>query len=759
MQQQTQGQHPAMTEELSHLRATLDIVARERIIADREADAQAAQVAKLHREAGGMYSVDEHVAQQILEYLQRQAYHLSLSARRPYFTRVDFIPMGGVAETHYIGKWGVLRSADLSSVVVDWRSPVANLYYSGQVGPVHYTTPDGQIDGELTLKRHLSVEEGKLLSVFDTDVVAQDAYLQQALAAVSSSKLREIVSTIQAEQNYVIRHAPDRPLIVQGVAGSGKTTIALHRIAWLLYAYQDALNPAQMLILAPNPMFLDYISAVLPDLGVERVCQQTYAGLLLALLGSDAPKLLPDDALERVLAQSPAQRAETTLRLRYMGSLRFRDAVRRYAAALEQRLVPEGDVCFGPVRLFTNEDVRRVFTKELAHFPLRRRVEEWGKYVKRGLRDALAQVEAWLTKTCEQRVQAIIDRQADGPARRERLTQLYDSRDQRIAEARASAKTFVRDTLASFPKLDVLSVYADFLSGEPGPELLPEDAQAWRLTAEDARGALEKKRARTIDLPALCMLQRAIGGLPRQDIRHIVIDEAQDLSPFQVAFLRELSGNNSFTIVGDLMQGVHAYRGLHSWSEVTQDVFGGEATYHQLVTSYRNTVEIMEFATRMAQRHPVPDQVAAKPVLRHGPGPVVRGFPTRGGRDDFMVEQIAAWQAEGFVSIAVIGRDAAACRALHKALPAPMAARLMLDEDAAFSGGVLVMPATLVKGLEFDAVLLPDVSAEAWPDGALETRLLYVCLTRPLHRLTCCYVGTPSALLPGAPGRPDEGGV
>ncbi len=747
--------HPAMAEEEAHLADTLEVIRHERGVSAREVDAQAARVRQLHREAGGMYSLDEHVAEQILSYMQQNAHYLSLAQNRPYFTRVDFIPAGGGKERHYIGKWGVLRSADLSSVVVDWRSPVANLYYSGQVGPMHYVTPDGEAHGELTLKRHLAVEEGKLLSVFDTDVVAQDAYLQQALAAVSTARLKEIVSTIQAEQNYVIRHAPTRPLVVQGVAGSGKTTIALHRIAWLLYAYQEKMAPAQMLILAPNPMFLDYISAVLPDLGVERVRQQTYSGLMLELLGADAPKLLPDDALDRVLAQTDAERARTTARLRYMGSLRYRDALNRYIAQLEDRIVPGEDIRFGPVCIYTVEQSRRIFTQELAAFPLQRRVQEFRKYLKRGLRDALVQVEAWLGKTCEQRVQAILAAHPDSEVRRARLKQLYDSRDQRIAEARATSKGFVEQEMGKLHKLNLLSVYADFLrAGQAG--IPAHDAPMWAMAVEDARDPLAKRRARTEDLPALCMLQRAMAGLPRQDIRHVVIDEAQDLSAFQIAFLQEVAGNSSFTIVGDLMQGVHAYRGLKSWRELVDDVFGGDATYHQLVTSYRNTVEIMGFATRMAARHPVPDQVAAKPVLRHGPEPEVRGFAARAARDAFLGERIAEWQREGFSSIAIVGHDASECRALHKALPEALGARLVLDEGSPFVSGLLVIPATLVKGLEFDAVLLPDVSAVRWADNSLETRLLYVCLTRPLHRLTCCFVGEKSALLPeGGPAAGD----
>ncbi|MCL2545014.1 MAG: AAA family ATPase [Clostridia bacterium] len=750
--QREAGRHPAMDEELARLADTLEIIGRERELAAREVEEQAQRVQRLHLEAGGAYSPDEHVAGQILAYMRQSAHHLSLAQAKPYFTRVDFVPEGGaketpIKETHYIGKWGVLRSEDLSSVVVDWRSPVANLYYSGQVGPMHYVTPDGEARGELTLKRHLAVEEGRLLWVFDTDVVAQDAYLQQALAAVSKARLKEIVSTIQAEQNYVIRHRPARPLVVQGVAGSGKTTIALHRVAWLLYAYQDAMAPEQMLILAPSPMFLDYISAVLPDLGVERVHQQTYSGLALELLGKDAPRLLPDDALGRVLAQTGEERARTTTRLRYMGSLPFREAVRGYIGRLEERIVPAEEIRFGPVCLLTPGQARKILLQELAAFPLRRRVREFGKYLKRGLRDALVQVEGWLTKTCEERVKAIVAAQADGEARRERLKRLYDSRDQRIAEARAAAKGYVDRELAKFPKLELLELYGGLWSAGP-PEGAPAaEAEAWALAATEVREALAKRRVHTEDLPALCMLRRAVEGLPRQDVRHLVIDEAQDLSPFQVAFLQEMTGNASFTVVGDLMQGVHAYRGLQSWGELTEGVFGGEATYHQLVTSYRNTVEIMEFATRVAARHPVRDQAQAKPVLRHGPEPEVRGFSARPVRDAFVREQIEAWRGEGFASIAVIGRDAAECRALHKMLPEAWGARLALDEGSPFEPGLLVIPAALVKGLEFDAVLMADVGAARWADDALEARLLYVCLTRPLHRLACCYVGEKSGLL------------
>lgn len=274
-----------------------------------------------------------------------------------------------------------MRTESMEPVVVDWRAPVANLYYAGQIGPVRYRAPDGEIAGTLSLKRQLGVSDGKLETIFDTDVAAQDAYLMGVLGEARGDRLRDVVSTIQAEQNVVIRHRAFQPLIVQGVAGSGKTTIALHRIAYLLYAYRGRIAPAQMMILAPNPLFLDYISATLPDLGVEQVVQTTFRRYAESLLGKRMPRVVAEDRLARMLAGTPEERAHEGALLRFCGSLRMRDLLLRYLEGLEQRLVPEGDVTFGAAVLYTNEQLRRIFLDELAMFPFERRVREKPKYL------------------------------------------------------------------------------------------------------------------------------------------------------------------------------------------------------------------------------------------------------------------------------------------------------------------------------------------------------------------------------------------
>ena len=243
--------HPAYREEKEHLNRTLKAVDAELTLAETEK-----QSAEAELKYARAFDPDKLPIREILfvKAVQTEK-NMVLAHRKPYFTRINFTEHGKGERVYYIGKYGVMDSSSLESVVIDWRAPLANLYYSGQLGHVEYTAPDGAVSGELTLKRQFDILDGEILSIFDTDIVSQDAYLQSALNAMNGERLKEIVTTIQAEQNYVIRYPLRQSLVVQGVAGSGKTTIALHRIAYLLYAFRDQLRPENMLILAPNPLF------------------------------------------------------------------------------------------------------------------------------------------------------------------------------------------------------------------------------------------------------------------------------------------------------------------------------------------------------------------------------------------------------------------------------------------------------------------------------------------------------------------------
>ncbi len=736
--------HPDAAQEAARLAKTLSVIHAEIGKLEKETGVGAEEDRIIKVPEG--IDADEQVALNILRMKLQALHNLALARRQPFFSRLDFIPKGGQKETHYLGRWGVLKTPEYSVEVVDWRSPVANLYYSGQVGLMAYEAPDGRVEGELTLKRMITVTNGHLAGIFDSGVVSQDAYLQGVLGSVSTDRLREIVTTIQAEQNIVIRHGIDRPLIVQGVAGSGKTTIALHRIAWLLYAYQNTLDPASMMIVAPNPLFLDYISAVLPDLGVQQVQQTTFLNLCRQLLGKQMVKVRWENRLEDQLHMTDGERLSLGAVLRRKGSLQYKEALESFLDIYEHQVIPEGDVRFGNTVLYTHEELTQIYLKQLKPFPLRQRVAELQKYIKTQLQKAVDRMAEQLEAMCNERLNGLMMRLPDNEERRVRTTKLLESREKRLNEIREEQKLFLKAYPTVWPAMGVLEVYEAFLNHLEREELFgPEQAELIRRTRE----AIAKGEAGAEDLPAVLVIGRKVFGVKRLNVKHVVMDEAQDFSPFQCQLLKEMAGHESFTMVGDLMQGIHGDEGIRDWDDVAGQVFHGQSIKKHLVVSYRNTVEIMTAASLVAARHPVPNQPKAQPVLRHGEKPLLIACKTEKERMQAIASKAADWLAQGYHSIALIEKTEDDCKALHRALPAHLNARLLRAGDSHFEGGVLVMPAALVKGLEFDCVLVANAGDAAYPDEPFYCRLLYVLCTRPLHKLALVHTGETSRLLAG----------
>ena len=225
------------------------------------------------------------------------------------------------------------------------------------------------------------------------------------------------------------------------------------------------------------------------------------------------------------------------------------------------------------------------------------------------------------------------------------------------------------------------------------------------------------------------------------------MDECQDFSPYQLALLREQYPAATFTLVGDLMQGIHADEGIRDYGEWLGPVFGGGADLQNLVTSYRSTVEIMTLAGRIASRHPVPGQQLARPVLRHGEEPQLSVFSTDRERYAALRAQARAWQEEGFRSIALIEKTAAGAEKLYRLLKDSLPVRLLHEDDADYQGGLMILPASMVKGLEFDCVAVCNADGEVFPDDPFLCRVLYVLVTSPLHRLRLFATGSMTPLL------------
>ena len=697
-------------------------------------------------------SSDAIVQLQITRNNLQNLHQLRLSSRSPYFARLDFTPApgtpplggmrAGVNAPVYIGRWGVLKTPEYQVAVHDWRSPVANLYYSGQVGQVRYDAPDGAVHGEMTLKRMFTIEDAKLASMQDTGVVGQEKFLTDALSQVTTARLREVVTTIQAEQNTVIRYDPMKPLCVQGVAGSGKTTIALHRIAWMLYRLQKTTRPDQMLILAPNPLFLSYISRVLPDLGVDKVRQLTFEQLCSQLLGKKMPKLTASARLSERLHMTKPERDALDDVLRRKGALERWDDLQSFLARWEEGCVPKVHIKLGSAVLITAEDLKRYFLKEFRHFPLQVRLSKTRAVVADRLKKAMEQLAEKLEKMAQDRLDQLLRAMPDSPERRERARKLLDARDERLLEMKEKQKHLLKEYDALWGSMELLDVYAAFLR-----ELAEKDA-AYQPVLDATLPLLAKKRAAPEDLPALLIIARALYDIRIPDVRHVVIDEAQDISPLQVKTLRAMLGTDAFTLVGDLCQGIYGDEGLRSWETLSSGIFDQPPHVAHLSTAYRSTVEIMETAFAVMARHPVQGAGEAKPVLRHGPAPVHLPVEDEKARPAIIARQVKIWQDDGFANIAIIVKTEKAAKTLHKALiPLLPDARLVSQGDESFEGGVQVMDASIVKGLEFDCVLIADAEAAVYPDERFYAKLFYVLCTRPLHRLAFVYKGAHTFLL------------
>jgi DNA helicase-2/ATP-dependent DNA helicase PcrA len=683
--------------------------------------------------------------------------NLASSRKKPYFARIDFCEDGtGHMEKVYIGKTSLIREEDQEVIIVDWRAPVANLYYEERLGKAEYHCPEGTIRGDLRLKRQFSVEKGELLDIQDIDITTNDAFLQSYLGANADNRLKDIVSTIQAEQNRVIRADMWNPLIVQGAAGSGKTTIALHRISYLIYTYKKTIRPENFLILAPNKLFLNYISEVLPELGAENVRQTTFPDLALNCLHCRWKMQDPNEKLAfltdpRVPAAESEQMIKCSL---FKSSMDWKRILEAYLHQLEQTYLPEEDFRLESDTVMTREEIQSLFQEEYNDLPFRKRMGRIRHTLQHKVKNAEKQMTERVQKICDQKVYALKQSPVKESDRRQRIIQTIEKKDAYLGQIRRASKSAVKAYLRQIRKRTPLEYYRDFfLSGAfeqlSGPYIDPEQI---RYIRERTLDHIHQGKPEMEDLAPLLYLKLETDGLDRKTpIRHIVVDEAQDLSVFQLYLLKRMMHGGSMTILGDLCQGIHSYRGITDWNTVMEEVFQGKCRYLTLKKSYRTTVEIMNAANAAARRLPY-DLPPAEPVIRHGQPPEIQQVCDLAELSDKMAKNIRDCRENGLKTIAVLCKTEEECRELGKRIRNRIPdIRLITGREGEYPGGAVLLPVYLAKGLEFDAVLLSNASENCYPEDELHTKVLYVAMTRPLHRLYIYFIGKLSPLLNDLP--------
>jgi DNA helicase-2/ATP-dependent DNA helicase PcrA len=676
-----------------------------------------------------------------LKMTERQVDQLNAIKDRPYFARMDFQAKNQPESTrYYIGKTSLYEKDDQEPIIVDWRSPIANLYYDGRLGEISYEAEGKTYQGNLSLKRQYKIEEGKLQDYRDIDITTRDELLQESLAGRADSRLTEIVSTIQTEQNQVIRAAMRRPLIVQGVAGSGKTTIALHRMAYLIYTYAQHFTPDQLMILAPNRLFLDYIGDVLPELGVDLVKQTTFVDFVQSSINK-VYRVEPTD--HKLLALINKNDNEKNALIKwasaYKGSITFKQVIDAYLQELEDGMIPDEDFKLGKKAIvYPASKIKQLFQKEYRYLPFLKRLDKIKKVLAAQLKTKKKNLLKDIEETYDQKIDSAMYGIRDPDQRRPKVVMLMDKKERILNNVKKQSRIAVNQYMKQFKKEKLMAYYEELLKPETFNRLAEPSLEPDRLRflCEDSKQRFRNKRVEFEDLAPLLYLQYHLFGLKEnENIQNVVIDEAQDYSPFQIFALKHVLETNAFTILGDLSQGIHGYRGTNDWQEIIRDVFP-KANYMTLNQSYRTTVEIMELANEVLKLSNTPEEVLAKPVVRHGKKPSFSQFNNERQLIHALEEKIQDIRNDGGPSIAIIAKTDNEClqvRELLKKYHGHDVAILNHDQEIAIKEPVIV-PAYLTKGLEFDAVITVNMN-EAYTTDELDLKLLYVVFTRAMHRL------------------------
>ena len=614
----------------------------------------------------------------------KQALSKNLRAlKKAYFGRIDIREAGRTQETFYIGKGGVMKDGT-TILVIDWRAPIANVYYENGLGSCTYVAPEKQeITIDLQKKRTYEVDEDRLIDYYDSEVVANDELLTKYLAKNKEAVLGEIVATIQKEQNEIIRKSPYRNLLVQGVAGSGKTTVAMHRISYILYNYGEKFRPEDFYIIGSNRILLNYITGVLPELDVHGARQMTMEQLFIRLLYEDWK-----DKKYKVV--SCGQQSS------YKGTSEWFHALEGFCAQLEEQVIPQEDVVFGEDVLYSAEQVRQ-YRKENQPLSIQMKIDALNAKVLVRLKNILS-CKDWEYTTEEKK----------------QLVKEYS--------LRFGGKKW---------KQPIFELYELFLQKQGEP-----------VTGKSG------KEFDVYDLAALAYLYKRVKETdPIREAHHIVIDEAQDFGMMVYRVLHYCIPRCTYTIMGDVSQNIHFGFGLSDWEELRSLLLTDESdSFRVLSKSYRNTVEISEFAQQILAKgsfrgYPI------EPIIRHGNQ--VQKIQCRDEKEMLTkTEQVLRdWQKEGFDTIAVICRDAKEAEAVAKKLSARLPIEESDLETAEFKSGIMVLPVEYTKGLEFDAVVLYHPTKEHYPMDNGHAKLLYVAATRALHELAVVHTEDVSELL------------
>ena len=629
---------------------------------------------------------ERYVKEEMYRTIDKKLAEFTKLKESPYFGKVNFED-NGYAEQIYVGRYGLTPEGNFDAAIVDWRAPVASLFYKGTLGKTSYKSPDGEVLVDILARRQIMIKKGKLEGFFDSDIDVKDDILQMILSSNAGEKLKDIVMTIQKEQDEIIREERIKVVVVNGVAGSGKTTIALHRVAYLLYNFREQLGD-KVLILGPNDIFIDYIGEVLPTLGESNVNQQTFAHFVINEIGLNEPVIDFTAYLEEVLKVNE----EVINEIKYKAGEGFISVLDKKCEDLENSYFNVQAAKFFDEEVVSIEEINDLFENYYKYMPLFRRSKKIKRIITEKLKDKRDELVRNLNAEVKGKLASLTEEQ------------LVIEQNNIEFQRKIRIREIVRELMIQKENL------AKWIDNESIVDIYKEFTNTENLSY--------------LDLPAILYLMIKLDGKKAsKEIKHIVIDEAQDYSMLQFIVLKELTGCKSYTIVGDSNQRLIKVEEEPAMLKL-KSLFGGFVKNYALNKSYRSTFQIMEYASKLL------DENAIVPFVRKGKFDVEE-VEVKDEDDliDTILETLEDYDDENYDNIAIITKDKEELKKIAPELKKFTKLLAFDREDVIYRGGKVIVPSYYAKGLEFDGVIIVNF------DDNTDDLVKYIMATRALHRL------------------------